>query len=137
MAENKGPPRTRAIEHGQELPTPSADLYGKSDPLPEDKTAILHIEAGPRAPRNITIQKSVVVLGRGDRIADVDVGDESASRRHAFIAYRDGEFLLKDMGSTNGTVVNGEVVGDIVLKDGDQIEIGTAVLRFELKLKDV
>ena len=130
MGESK-PPRTRAIEHGQELPRPNVDLYGRSDPLPENERAVLYIEAGPTAPRTIPIQKSVVVLGRGDRIADVDVGDESASRRHAFIVYRDGEYVLKDMGSTNGTVLNGDVVGDSVLADGDRIQIGTAVLRFE------
>jgi pSer/pThr/pTyr-binding forkhead associated (FHA) protein len=133
MADEKGPPSTRAIETGQELPAPSADLYGPSDPLPEDQTAFLHIEAGPRAPRTLTIEKSLVVLGRGDRIADIDVGDESASRRHAFIAHRGGEFVLKDMGSTNGTVLNGEVISDRVLMSGDEIQIGTAVLRFELK----
>jgi pSer/pThr/pTyr-binding forkhead associated (FHA) protein len=122
---------TRAIETGEALPKPSAaGLFGRSDPLPASVRAKLVIEAGPRAPATVPIDKSVVVLGRGGGIADVDVGDPSASRRHACITYRDGNFVLSDMGSTNGTVLNGETVGEAPLADGDQIQIGTAVIRF-------
>ena len=79
------------------------------------------------------IKKPVTILGRGDMIADVDVGDESASRRHANVIYREGKFSLSDMGSTNGTFLNGELVGEAELKSGDQIQIGTAVMRFEIE----
>jgi len=79
----------------------------------------------------VPMKGPVLVLGRGKGIADVDVGDESASRRHAYIAYRGGKFTLNDMGSTNGTILNGKVVGSSKLKNGDSIQIGTAVMRFE------
>jgi hypothetical protein len=131
-----GPPRTRSVDFGQDLPKPDiSDLYGKSDPLPKNLTARLHLEAGPCAPAVIQVTKPVVVLGRGEGIADVEVGDESASRRHAYIIYRDGGFSLNDMGSTNGTFLNGKIVGKAKLKDGDQIQIGTAVIRLEVKEK--
>ncbi|MFC1611633.1 FHA domain-containing protein [Myxococcota bacterium] len=131
--QGKRPPPTRAIEYGQELPKPSvSDLYGKSDPLPKNTSVRLSMEAGPRAPEVVEVDKSVVVLGRGEGIADVEVGDESASRRHAYIIHREGEFFLNDMGSTNGTVLNGALVGEARLKDGDHIQIGTAVMRFEV-----
>ena len=116
-----------------DLPKPGVpDLYGSSDPLPSHIVATLHLHAGPRAPSETRIIKPVTVLGRGERFADVDVGDGSASRRHAFIKFKDNAFWLNDMGSTNGTVLNGELVGEGKLKDGDEIQIGTAILRFEL-----
>jgi hypothetical protein len=129
-----GPPRTRSIDYGQELPRPNvADLYGKCDPLPKDEVARLHFEAGPKAPAVVTVTRSVTILGRGQGIADVEVGDESASRRHAYIVYRNGRYTLNDMGSTNGTFCNGDLVGETPLRSGDRIQIGTAVMRFEVK----
>jgi pSer/pThr/pTyr-binding forkhead associated (FHA) protein len=137
MADHKekggGPPRTRAINFGQELPPSDvASLYGKSDPLPKDMVVKLHVEAGPSAPSVVSVTKSVMVLGRGADFADVEVDDESASRRHAYIVYRDGKLILSDMGSTNGTILNGKIVGAAPLKDGDRIQIGTVVLRLEI-----
>ncbi len=128
------PPMTRAIETGEALPRPgAAGLFGRSDPLPADLRPRLLIEAGPRAPATVVIDRAVLILGRGGGIADVDVGDPSASRRHASISYRDGGFVLSDLGSTNGTVLNGEIVGEAPLVDGDQIQIGTALMRFSLR----
>lgn len=135
MADNKkpAPPPTRIITHGQDLPPPDPNLYGKTDPLPMNLSAVLHLEVGPNAPAAVPMTNAVMVLGRGEGIADVDVGDASASRRHAYIAHRGGKFMLHDMGSTNGTILNGKLVGKTPLKDGDQLQIGTAVMRFEVK----
>ena len=48
-----------------------------------------------------------------------------ASRRHASIGWRDGRVLLRDLGSTNGTFLNGErVAGEVTLASGDRIRIG-------------
>jgi pSer/pThr/pTyr-binding forkhead associated (FHA) protein len=108
-------------------------LYGKADPLPAGVTPTLEMVAGPNAPSVTRIVKPVTVLGRGQRMADVDVGDGSASRRHAYIKYQNGAFWLSDMGSTNGTVLNGELVAEAKLESGDEIQIGTAVMRFDAK----
>ncbi len=129
---DKAPPATRTIDFGQELPRPSVGPYGKTDPLPKTLVARVHLEAGPHAPAVIAINKSVMIIGRGKGIADIDVGDESASRRHAYIVYRDGQFFLNDMGSTNGTFINGELVGSARLRDGAQFQIGTAIMRLEI-----
>lgn len=129
-----GPPSTRAIDAGLDLPAPKgSDPYGKSDPLPAGLLPTLEMIAGPNAPGVTHITKSVTVLGRGQRMVDVDVGDGSASRRHAYIKYRDGAFWLCDMGSTNGTVLNGALVAEAKLDSGDEIQIGTAVMRFAAK----
>ncbi len=124
------------MDYGQDLPKPNVkDLYSRGDPLPAGTLVRLHMEAGPRAPAVLPLTRPVTVLGRGEGIADVEVGDESASRRHAYIIHQQGEFRLNDMGSTNGTFVNGKLVGEARLKDGDRIQIGTAVMRLELRKK--
>jgi pSer/pThr/pTyr-binding forkhead associated (FHA) protein len=59
------------------------------------------------------------------------VADPGASRRHAQIRHQDRGYVLTDLGSTNGTLVNGEFVnGSRPLMQGDRITIGNTVLEF-------
>jgi FHA domain/Cysteine-rich secretory protein family len=62
---------------------------------------------------------------------DLVITDKTVSRHHAAIARLDGHIRLTDLGSTNGTTVNGSRVSEpIELKDGDEISFGTAVFHF-------
>jgi pSer/pThr/pTyr-binding forkhead associated (FHA) protein len=61
----------------------------------------------------------------------VVVTDPNASRRHAEIRRAGNDVVLVDLNSTNGTRVNGANVRERKLSDGDEIVIGTTVLRFE------
>ena len=61
---------------------------------------------------------------------EVALADRGASRRHAQIRLKDGTATLTDLGSTNGTEVNGHSVQTAELDDGDRITIGTTVLVF-------
>ena len=72
------------------------------------------------------------VLGR-DPGADFVLDDELASRRHAQIVGRAGAWVLEDLGSTNGTLLNGKRTRRAALADGDAIRIGSTVLRFVQK----
>jgi hypothetical protein len=67
------------------------------------------------------------------RLSDCDVvlSDDSVSRRHAELRRLGGEILLVDLGSTNGTKVNGASVRERRLVDGDLITVGNTSLRFE------
>ena len=56
--------------------------------------------------------------------------DKGASRRHAQIRMKDGHYTLTDLGSTNGTRLNGQTVQSRELADGDRITIGTTVLEY-------
>jgi pSer/pThr/pTyr-binding forkhead associated (FHA) protein len=64
---------------------------------------------------------------------DVVVGDPATSGHHGRIEERAGSFWISDLGSTNGTLVNGEPVIEKQLSDGDTIAIGQNMLRFTLE----
>jgi pSer/pThr/pTyr-binding forkhead associated (FHA) protein len=61
---------------------------------------------------------------------NVHLSDELASRRHAHIERRGTEFIITDLGSTNGTFVNNRPVYEQSLQDGDEIRIGNTLVRF-------
>ncbi len=79
--------------------------------------------------KTFRVQKEIVTIGRLAE-CDVVIADPGASRRHARIRFQDGVYLLTDLGSTNGTQVNGELVQEHPLSDGDRITIGETVLEF-------
>jgi pSer/pThr/pTyr-binding forkhead associated (FHA) protein len=73
-----------------------------------------------------------VVIGRDDDCSILDP-DPSVSRRHAIVLLQsDGQFLITDLGSTNGTFVNDARVDSSVLADGDRVRVGNSVYRFLL-----
>jgi len=76
-----------------------------------------------------TSAKERTVLGRS-RQSDVYVPDTNVSRRHAEVHRQDGEFWLVDLGSTNGTQLNGERIERARLQDGDRITIGSTEIVF-------
>jgi len=82
----------------------------------------------PDAPLQLR-PRNTVVLGRS-RSCDLRVGGGDASRRHAEIIGDADGFMLRDLGSTNGTLVNGERVGEHRLAAGDRIEIGATMITF-------
>jgi hypothetical protein len=75
------------------------------------------------------LDKELVTLGRMPD-CDVVLQDPGASRRHAEIRRSDGEFVVADLGSTNGTMVNEATVSEQALREGDRITIGRTVLEF-------
>jgi hypothetical protein len=91
--------------------------------------AMLTLLEGGVPSRTFSLAKPVVTLGRLPE-SDVVVADAGASRQHARIANANGEFVLTDLGSTNGTLVNDEPVRERALLDGDRITIGETVLEF-------
>jgi pSer/pThr/pTyr-binding forkhead associated (FHA) protein len=71
----------------------------------------------------------VTIIGR-EETSDVVVTDPAASRQHAEVRADGDVFTLIDLGSTNGTLIDGARVTQQVLDDGDQIVIGETVLEF-------
>ncbi len=69
-----------------------------------------------------------IVIGRSSEL-DMVLVEEMVSRKHARIALADGAISIEDLGSTNGTFVNGEKVQQGTLREGDRVLIGTNILK--------
>jgi pSer/pThr/pTyr-binding forkhead associated (FHA) protein len=69
-----------------------------------------------------------IVIGRSSEL-DMVLIEDMVSRRHAKIQTTEDEIAIMDMGSTNGTFVNGEKVKKARLKEGDRILIGTSIMK--------
>lgn len=94
--------------------------------------ALLTFESGPFAGRIVALPQQMVSIGRAPD-NDVVVGDPATSGHHGRIEVRTGTFWISDLGSTNGTLVNGEPVIEKQLSNGDMIAIGQNTLRFSLE----
>lgn len=70
-----------------------------------------------------------LIIGRSSR-ADLQIDQESVSRNHCEIVGDNNRYLIRDLGSTNGTYVNDELVEEASLRDGDQIKIGRTIMKF-------
>jgi hypothetical protein len=74
-----------------------------------------------------TIERDVIVIGRGED-CDIVLPERPISRRHAEIRREGNRYLLRDLGSKNGTCLNGrEIDGPVPLQDGDEIQIALRV----------
>lgn len=77
--------------------------------------------------------KSESTLGRGSD-CEVQVDDKLASRKHAVIYYRGGNFEIEDLGSSNGTFINNKLITSGLIYNGDLIQVGDTVLQFRIEL---
>jgi pSer/pThr/pTyr-binding forkhead associated (FHA) protein len=116
----------RVVSHGlqrtAETPRQSASTYGRLIVESSGQTGLPVGKAFELSP--------VTTLGRS-LDCDIALNDTFLSAEHARLLLQDGEWLVEDAGSTNGTFINGfEVRGETAIKAGDIIRIG----RVELKL---
>ena len=88
-------------------------------------------EPGPDGARQRTyvLTTPVTLLGRGTD-CDLRLVDPGVSRHHAELRVEDGEVVLVDLGSTNGTFVNGQPVRRVLLTDGTRVTLGRTTLVF-------
>jgi hypothetical protein len=129
-------------EHGAEAPPPREEsgrtmIYSTAsrvaEPLEQrararNDTALLIVEG-----KRLVVGPAGVTIGRS-RQCDVVLSDPNVSRQHAEIRPRGGAWVLSDLGSTNGSLLNGRrIEGPEVVKPGDEIEIGTSAITFELE----
>jgi pSer/pThr/pTyr-binding forkhead associated (FHA) protein len=87
---------------------------------------LVPVEGGPP----IEINKDLVVVGRKED-CDIQLDHKSVSKQHCVIVKTDGLLLVRDMGSTNGTRVNGQRVRRAALLPNDQLSI--ASLRYKIQ----
>ncbi|MBI5772732.1 MAG: FHA domain-containing protein [Verrucomicrobia bacterium] len=81
---------------------------------------------GPGAPQEFPLDRAEMILGRAED-ADVRVASQRASRHHATLTLRGGEYTVRDQGSRNGVLLNGLAVHAAVLHDGDVLQLADCV----------
>ena len=86
--------------------------------------AKLHFKSGERTGTIFPVEKHEIILGR-DKHCDIVIDNVEVSRRHAQIRISKGQFYIKDLNSTNGTLINGRKINKPeLLKNGDMLTIG-------------
>jgi hypothetical protein len=99
-------------------------------PKPAAPRAQLRLTEPGGRQREIALDGQLLTLGRAPDNGLV-LADGRVSRHHARIASRRGTLVFTDLGSTNGSRVNGNPVGEVVLGVGDRVEIGDSLLVVE------
>ena len=91
--------------------------------------ALIVVKRGPNAGSRFLIDKDVTTAGRHPE-SDIFLDDVTVSRRHAEFRREDDRFLVRDVGSLNGTYVNRQRVEETLLASGDELQIGKFKLTF-------
>ena len=118
--------------NSQEVPVtlPEADAAPIAPVIPihgDAPPAVLTVPGGQR----VELHEGHYVVGRHLE-CDIVISDSNVSRRHAEFVCAGRDVIVRDLGSTNGTKVNGVVItGDQLLQHGDVIGFGTAQVSFE------
>lgn len=102
---------------------------GDESELPKQVVVVVQ-KTGQKVP----LKNRKVKIGRDPSNQVVIPDDTFTSRHHAWISYEESDFWLEDLGSTNGTLLNGHpVVKRQVLSAGDKIRVGHTELTFEIE----
>ena len=82
--------------------------------------------------RSIRLKKDVIIVGRKRGVCDIYIDRSSVSKLHCMIVKTDGLLFIRDLGSTNGTKVNGQKVIRGALLPGDELAFANAKYRVHL-----
>jgi len=125
----------RAARYIRTVPRFGYAFHGDARPAP----AVALSRATTSGPRLISssgewpLSEGPNVVGR-DRECAVRIDSVTLSRRHAQVVVTNGEATVEDLGSKNGTRVNGQpVVEQVALRDGDQIEVGSVTMTYRIR----
>ena len=118
---------TRITARPTDRPAPRRNPVRPSQPVAPQATRLVVTE-GRLSGTTIPLSTSAVLIGRAPACTLV-LDDDYASGRHARVFYDDKSWFVEDLGSTNGTHVNGErITAPTQLQAGTQLRIGTTVL---------
>jgi predicted component of type VI protein secretion system len=88
----------------------------------------LVMRSGPTPGATFGLEGDQLIIGR-DVTSSIAIGDAEVSRKHARLTFQGGKYVIEDLGSTNGTFVNGQrLTGPVVLKPGDLVALGEQIV---------
>jgi len=121
--------QTQAYQAPVQTQAYQAPVQTQAYQAPAQAAAVLVATAGPLTGQRFPIDQPVQVGREGQAIP---MGfDTMASRRHAGLTPVPGGLAVQDLGSTNGTMVNGQKVGSATMRPGDTLQIGASTFRLE------
>jgi hypothetical protein len=122
--------RTLRMETTAQVASPvMAELNadGRELRLPEGQQLSLKVVEGEEKGTVFPVNKARMLIGRGN--ADITLNDLTASRLHCALEVSDQEVFLRDLGSSNGTLVNDQPIAVASLRDGSTFRVGMHVLQ--------
>lgn len=118
------PPASPGVSSKEEMPTEEVVAPVR----PSKGKWYLELVGGEQMGRRVVLNKPQLTIGRMK--ADMMLGDVKISRQHATIELTDQGFRFTDLGSTNGSFINGQQVKTQFLKAGDIIRVGGTLIKF-------
>ena len=118
---------------GAEAPAQEPAVAGV-DALPAG-SALLVVKRGPNAGSRFLLDRDTTSAGRHPD-SDIFLDDVTVSRKHAEFVRREGQFVVRDVGSLNGTYVRRDRIEEAVLRDGDEVQIGKYRMVFHPSPRD-
>ncbi len=126
--EPRGDERTITFHPDNPPEAPDEDVTVTLDDLPAG-TGLLVVKRGPNAGSRFALTSEVTTAGRHPD-SDIFLDDITVSRRHAEVAKADDGYVVRDVGSLNGTYLNRERIEESLLHNGDELQIGKFKLVF-------
>ncbi|HEU5439552.1 MAG TPA: FHA domain-containing protein [Ktedonobacterales bacterium] len=135
VAESEGgsQPQAESDEDPAMAPDTTSDPAEQAVAPPRSRLLIRKASAERGEEREEVLGERDIAVGRSPSCDIVLDGDELASRRHALIQHKAGAYVVVDLGSSNGTYINGYEIHEATpLRDGDRIAIGSHELIFAI-----
>src|SRR5580700_4095049 len=119
----------RDVAAGRDMADPSPKAPTAPAPKPGARSYVLRFISGKYQGGEFPIAtEKQILVGRSSDL-DMVLVEDMVSRKHARIAMQTDQIWIEDLGSTNGTFVNGEKIKRARLKEGDRVLIGTSILK--------
>lgn len=118
-------------ENGATTASPEAvEVVAKKDPEARRLVGWLVVVAGDQLDQDFRVHAGRNVIGKGSK-ADVLIRDAYLSERHALLEFTEDGYVLSDLKSKRGTLLNGKPVeAERSVRDGDRIRVGNTELKF-------
>lgn len=110
-------------------------LLRSEGPSANSIRTFVRVESGFYEGLEWPLDRASTVVGRG-RTADLVLSEATISRAHALLGFKGDQPFVQDLGSTNGTLLNGAREQQSILKDGDELRMGRLVLRIVTRAGD-